>query len=182
MPQLCWAAGLLFRKRACGCCPGLYPQQIGIEREIKIAGFSLHLACGLFTTSRTNQEEMPKKVGGKDANKAAPAKLTAAEKKKQKIDNKAKANPAAAAANKEKSDAKRARYLRLSSLFSLSSFFGPSQARTFRVACKLFRIFSSALLSPFITKQTQGWTCERCPFPGRLLPVNTRQQPRASSR
>jgi hypothetical protein len=35
--------------------------------------------------------------------------MTAAEKKKQKIENKAKANPGAAAANKEKSDAKRAR-------------------------------------------------------------------------
>lgn len=35
--------------------------------------------------------------------------MTAAEKKKQKIDNKAKSNPAVAAKNKEKTDAKRAR-------------------------------------------------------------------------
>jgi hypothetical protein len=67
---------------------------------------------------------MPPKIGGAAANKAAPKGMTPAEKKKQKIDNKAKANPGAAAANKEKSDAKRARsaslYLSLS--FSLYSF------------------------------------------------------------
>ena len=44
------------------------------------------------------------------ANKAGvPEKMSAADKKKQKLANKAKANPAVAAANKTKSDAKRTR-------------------------------------------------------------------------
>ena len=50
---------------------------------------------------------MPPKIGGRAAIKASKAAPTAEEKKKQKILNKAKANPAQAAKNKEKSDRKR---------------------------------------------------------------------------
>jgi len=46
---------------------------------------------------------------GKDALKKIPDKMTDAEKKKKKNDNKAKANPTLAAAKKEKNDACRDR-------------------------------------------------------------------------
>jgi hypothetical protein len=83
---------------------------------------------------------MPPKIGGAAANKAAPKGMTPAEKKKQKIDNKAKANPGAAAANKEKSDAKRARSPSLLLCFPLP--FPPSFFLFWRVLCVGARSFS----------------------------------------
>jgi hypothetical protein len=55
---------------------------------------SLSFAHTPTTLQQNPPNNMPKKVGGKEANKAAPTKMSAAEKKAQKIANKAKVSNA----------------------------------------------------------------------------------------